>query len=157
MYDALVAAHVLCAVVGFGAVALSGVYGALARKPQATGEHDLPAGARGAAGDRPADEVARYFSSRSWAEWLILPVPVLGAVALAMNPSKGDLADVWVLGGILVWSLAAALLVLVVRPAESAIRRGGDHRSAARRLMWSSIASDLLFVAALALMVTQPR
>ena len=154
VYDALIAAHVVCAVVGFGAVALSGVYGGLAGRPG-------PQGDRGALGDHrpegPPEEVSRYFASSGRAEWLIVPIPFLGAAAFAMRPSKGDFAEVWVIGGTVIWTLAVALLLLVVRPAESSIRREEPALRPGRRLMWSSIASDVLFVAALALMVTQPR
>lgn len=153
MYDALVAAHVVCAVIGFGAVALSGVYGGFARRP-VTQRGALPQDGRP---EGPRDEVARYFASRGWAEWLIVPVPFLGAGALAARPSKGDFGDVWVVGGIVIWTLAVMLLLLVVRPAEASIRRGERALRAGRRLMWSSVASNALFVAALALMVTQPR
>ena len=139
MYDALVAAHVVCAVVGFGSVALSGVYGAIVSRP----------------GDR--EETARYFASRGWTELLVLPVPILGAAALAMKPEKGDFADLWVSGGIVAWSAATALLLRVVRPAEASIRRGIEVEGSGRRLMWASVATDVLFVVALGLMVTQPK
>lgn len=139
MYDALVAAHVVCAVVGFGSVALSGVYGGLARR----------------AGS--GEETSRYFSSRGWAEWLVLAVPFLGAAALASKPAKGDFTDVWVLGGIVAWVVAAVLLVRVVRPAEAGIRKGIEVKRGGRRLLWASVGMDVLFVIALALMVTQPK
>jgi hypothetical protein len=64
-----------------------------------------------------------------------------------------------VTGGLVLWALAAGLLLGVVRPAENRIRAGGPHhdvRSAGARLMWAATASDVLFVLALALMVTQP-
>ena len=154
MYDALIAAHVVCAVVGFGAVALSGVYGGLVGRPGTQGDRGALHGRRA---EGPPEEVSRYFASRGWAEWLIVPVPFLGAAALAVRPSKGDFAEVWVVGGIVIWTLAVVLLLLVVRPAEASIRREEPALRAGRRLMWSSVASDLLFVAALALMVTQPR
>lgn len=139
VYDALVAAHVVCAVVGFGSVALSGVYGGFAR------------------GSGSGEDTARYFASRGWAEWLVVAVPFLGAAALASKPQKGDLADVWVIGGIVIWVVAAALLVGVVRPAEAGIRSGADPQRCGRRLMWSSVAMDVLFVLALGIMVTQPK
>lgn len=139
MYDALVAAHVICAVVGFGSVALSGIYGGFAGR------------------SGPREETARFFASRGWAEWLVVPVPLLGAAALALKPEKGDFSDVWVMGGIVVWAVAATLLVLFVRPAEARIREGREVERSGRRLLWSSVAMDALFVVALGLMVTQPR
>jgi len=137
-YDALVAVHVVFAVVGFGAVAISGVYGALARN-QAN-----------------ASETTRYFASRGIAEWLIIPVPFVGLAALLVDHRSGDLTEVWVLGGSAVWIAAAAILLAVVRPAEGRLRRGQDPVGSGRVLMWSGIASDVLFVVALALMVAQP-
>jgi hypothetical protein len=145
LYDALVALHVVSAVVGFGAVALSGVYGATARH----------------AGRRDAqEEIARYFRSPGRAEWLVLAVPFLGAAALGARPEGADFGAVWVVSGAVLWLAAAALLLGVVRPAERRIRaaagRAGPTAAAGRRLMWAAAASDVLFVAALVLMVGQP-
>ena len=137
-YDALVALHVVCALAGFGAVAISGVYGGLARKPSNQAE------------------TARYFASGGRAEWLIFPVPFFGLAALLVDHRSDDLTDVWVLGGSVLWIAAAALLLVVVRPAEKRLRSGEEIAVAGRALMLAGIASDVLFVAALALMVTQP-
>jgi hypothetical protein len=145
LYDVLVALHVLSAVVGFGAVALSGVYGATARRA-----------------DRPdsGEETARYFRSPGRAEWLVLAVPFLGAAALGARPEGADFGAVWVISAAVIWLAAAALLLWVVRPAERGIRaaagRPDPTAAAGRRLMWGSLASDALFVAALVLMVGQP-
>lgn len=145
LYDALVALHVLAAVVGFGAVGLSGVYGGTARHV-----------------DRPeaGEEAARYFRAPGRAEWLVLAVPFLGAAALAFRPEGADFGAVWVVSGAVVWLAAAALLLGVVRPEEGRIRAaaGGRNGVAAsgRRLMWAGAISDLLFVVALVLMVGQP-
>jgi hypothetical protein len=144
IFDALLVLHVLSAVVGFGSVAISGVYGAIVRHP-----------------DRPGsqEETRRYFQSRGWAELLILAVPVFGVAALGFRPSGADFSDVWVIAGLLLWLAAATLLIAVVRPAERTIRLAPPGFSAApagRRLMWASIACDVLFVFAFAVMVTQP-
>lgn len=138
LYDALVALHVLCALAGFGAVAISGVYGGLARKPSNQAE------------------TARYFASGGLAEWLILPVPFIGLAALLVDHRSGDLSDAWVLGGSVLWLAAAALLLIVVRPAEKRLRQGEETATAGRALSLAGIAFDVLFVAALVLMVTQP-
>ncbi len=142
IFDVLVAMHVVCALVGFGSVAISGVYGASARR---SGEQG------------PSEETARYFRSRGWPELLILAVPVFGATAVGFRPEGADFGDVWVIGGLVAWALASALLVGVVRPAEIRIRGGGaDVHTSGSRLMWAAAASDVLFVVALALMITQP-
>ncbi len=66
----------------------------------------------------------------------------------------------WVVTAAVVWAAAAALLLGVVRPAERRIRNAAEVGAAAvaagRRLMWAAVASDVLFVAALVLMVGQP-
>jgi hypothetical protein len=161
LYDALIALHVVSAVVGFGAVALSGLYGATARHPDRA---------------RATEEAARFFRSPGRAEWLVLVVPFLGAAALGVRPSGADFADTWVIAASIIWLAAAALLLGVVRPAERRIRsdirpltEGGPARpasvrpgpapdlaAAGRLLMWGAIGSDLLFVAALILMIGQP-
>ena len=144
IFDVLVGLHVVCALVGFGSVAISGVYGAWLRR---TEQADV------------SEETARYFQSRGWPELLILGVPVFGIAAIGFRPHGADFGDLWVTGGLALWALAAVLLLGVVRPAENRIRAGGpDHDvgGAGARLMWAAAACDVLFVLALALMVTQP-
>jgi hypothetical protein len=144
LYDVLVALHVVSAVVGFGAVALSGVYGAMARHV-----------------DRPEarEETARYFRSPGRPEWLVLPVPFLGAAALGARPEGADFAAVWVVVAGVVWLAATILLLGVVRPAQRQIRAAAGPEQTARaggRLMWAALASDVLFVVALVFMIGQP-
>lgn len=153
LYDVLVGLHVACAVIGFGAVAISGTYGGAARR---LGQGDA------------AEEAGRYFSRRGLAEWLVLPVPVFGAAALAVRPGGSGWTDAWVLTAAGIWLVAAGLLLGVVRPAEARIARwlrghpaptgarDGGARQAGNLLVWGAAACDVLFVAALALMVTQP-
>src|SRR5262249_56424007 len=129
---------------GLGGVALSGVYGAVARHP-----------------DRPEakEETARYFRSPSRAEWLVLPVPFLGAACRGARPQGADFAAVWVVVGAVVWLAASVLLLGVIRPAQGQIRAAGGREqtaSAGRRLMWAALASDVLFVVALVVMIGQP-
>jgi hypothetical protein len=162
IYDALVALHVIAAIVGFGAVALSGIYGGLA--------------ARQAEPDA-AEESARYFRSPGRAEWLILAVPVLGSAALGFRREGAGFGDTWVVAALVIWAGAAGLLLGVVRPAERDLRRAATASTAsspsgreagagagsslpvarpARRLKWGAAACDVLFVAALVLMIAQP-
>lgn len=149
-YDVLVGLHVLCAVVGFGAVAVSGAYGAIGRN----------AGSAGARSDA-AEEVRRYFSSRSVMEYLLLVAPAFGVAAMVVRPGGPEFGQPWAVAGMVIWVAAAGVLTAIVRPAERRIRRAGtDMASAAgasRTLMWAAGACDLMFVAALFLMVTQPR
>lgn len=148
LYDALVGAHVVAAVVGFGSVAVSGVYGATARSPSRA---------------ETLEEVRRYFRGRGWAEYLLLTVPFFGLAALSVRPGHHSYSYVWVIAGEAIWVAAVALLLFVVRPAERAVRHaaGSSRPAAARgpgsRLLWASIGSNVLFVVALGFMVTQPR
>ncbi|MGH9055840.1 MAG: DUF2269 family protein [Acidimicrobiales bacterium] len=159
IFDVLLALHVACAVVGFGAVAVSGVYGGTARR---------------VSGRDRAEETRRYFASPGRLEWLVLAVPFLGAGALAARPGSDDFTAVWVLGGAAIWLVSAGLLLWVVRPAERAIRTAtsasapglppaqaarADHAvvtAAGRQLLWAGVVCDAGFVIALALMVSQP-
>ena len=156
LYDVLVALHVVCAVAGFGAVAVSGAYGAIGRR------------ARDEAG---VEEVRRFFSSRSWVAHLLLVAPVFGVAAMAVRPGGSEFGALWAVAGLVIWVMAGALLLAVVRPSERVVRaavstpagpgpagRGPDAslRAGATRLMWAGAASDMLFVVALVLMVTQP-
>jgi len=163
-YDVLVAFHVVAAVVGFGSVAISGVYGASARRLSARTDDELRARTRyGQERPERVEEIRRYFRGRSLAEYLIVIAPFFGAAALASRPGHHGFGSLWVVAGEIIWVVASALLLLVVRPAEGAIRRAagaGDldaARAPGRRLMWASVVTDVLFVIALAFMVTQPR
>ncbi len=149
-YDVLVGLHVLCAVIGFGAVAVSGAYGAIGRHASADG-----------ARPQAASEVRRYFASPSSLEYLLLLAPVLGVAAMSVRPGGSEFGQIWVVAGLFIWVVAGGLLTAVVRPAERRIRGAGEDLGSvtddARRLMWAAGASDALFVLALILMVTQPR
>jgi hypothetical protein len=173
-YDVLVGLHVAAAIVGFGAVALSGVYGGSATRPGRDGA---------------LEELRRYFTAPARAELLITVVPVLGVVALAVEPGPDRLGQLWVAVALVLWVIASVLLFAVVRPAEAAIRRevisasgpaghpeapagpgvaadgpvpGFDAGAVARlqtagsRLRWSAAASDLVFFVALVVMVIKP-
>lgn len=148
LYDVLVGLHVVCAVVGFGSVAVSGAYGAIGRRARA--------------GDG-VEEVRRFFGSGSGMQHLLLVAPVFGIAAMAVRPGGSEFGQVWAVSGLVLWALAAAVLFGAVRPAERAIRAGlapdGGPTAvgaASGRLMWAAAASDVLFVVALMLMVTQP-
>lgn len=149
-YDVLVGLHVVCAVIGFGAVAISGAYGAIGRNV-------------GKPGGRPeaGEEVRRYFASGSALEYLVLIAPVFGLAAMSVRPGGHEFGQTWAVAGTVIWVVAGGLLTAVIRPAVRRIRRAGDDMEAAapdaRRVMWAAACSDLLFVVALFLMVTQPR
>ncbi len=108
-YSIVLIAHVLCAVVGFGAVALTGVQAWRARRgPDAPG----------------AAAVRRFFTPGvNWAARLLYGVPVFGFALLAMSKGAFDTDDAWVTAGLLVWLVAAGTAELVVWPGERRIQR----------------------------------
>ncbi|MGC8511744.1 MAG: hypothetical protein ACP5P1_01705 [Acidimicrobiales bacterium] len=182
LYDIFVAAHVSLALVGFGAVALSGAYGVVGRKG-------------------PTRELVRFISGRTWAEFALVAAPLFGVAAMGVRPGGSEFSQLWALGGLTIWVVASLLLVLVLRPAEGKLRSavsqirvetlgssdpgevsqaggstamagaGGpvaswdvrgdiglelDVRVYATRIAWAGAISDLLFLGALMMMVTQP-
>jgi len=174
VYDILVAVHVSMALVGFGAVALSGAYGVVGRKGLSR-------------------ELARFISGRTWAEFALVAAPLFGVAAMAVRPGGSEFSQLWAIVGLAIWVVASVLLVCVLRPAETKLRsavaradldphdpdeRAGESQAVARaevggeerrdmalemdvrvhatRIAWAGALSDLLFVGALMMMVTQP-
>ncbi|HEY3703208.1 MAG TPA: DUF2269 family protein [Acidimicrobiales bacterium] len=147
----VVVLHVLSAVVGFGAIFLSGVYAGLARR-------------------RPSGAVRRYFRpGPNWAARGVYLVPVLGVVLVETSHGADRFAQVWVWVSILLWVLVAALAHAVVWPGERRIQqlvaglpptgigaRQAELDRACRRVERAAVAIDLTFVATLVLMVAKP-
>lgn len=168
-YQILLVAHVGCAIVGFGSMALTGGYARLAGREEARG------GPPRAARPGPPRAARRYFRpGPNLASRLVLVVPVLGLGLVGLDPGA-DLGQAWVWLGLALWALAAALAVTVLWPAEARIQdllalpvAGGPTAppglpgpgalaQASRRASMSAAAIDLAFVAALVIMVAQPR
>jgi hypothetical protein len=162
------------ALVGFGAVALSGAYGVVGRKGLSR-------------------ELVRFISGRTWAEFALVAAPLFGVAAMAVRPGGSEFSQLWAIVGLAIWVVASVLLVCVLRPAETKLRsavaqadlnphdpdeRAGELQAVARaevgreerrdmaletdvrahatRIAWAGALSDLLFVGALMMMVTQP-
>ena len=148
-YVVLVALHVISAVVGFAAIALSGVYGGTA------GHLDRP-GAMA--------ETRRFFSTPNRAALATLAVPFFAVAALAAGGHRSEFGHLWVSAALVVWVAAAGVFTAVVRPAERALAQllQGEPpdtaavASVARRLSRAAAACDVAFVVALGLMIWQP-
>lgn len=158
-YDVFVALHVAAAVLGFGSVALSGVYGGNARRLDQ---------------ESAAEELRRYFRAPGRVELALLAVPVFGAAALALDPGSRGFGELWVDVGLGLWAVAAVLLLGIVRPAEAVLRRASRAAevpeepvghgliserglpAAGRRLQWAAAGTDLIFLVALIVMVIKP-
>ena len=152
IYLALVACHVGAALLGFGAVALSGVYAASARRL-----------------DRPGalEETARFFRARSVGQWAIMAVPILGVAAVAIQPGGHGLLHPWVVIALVLWLVAAAAVVAVASPARASLRAAlrapgpgpadpAAVAAAARRLAAAAAVCDAVFVVAVIDMVIRP-
>ena len=152
-YDLLVVAHVLSAVIGFGAVGASGLYASRARS---LGRPQVSASLR------------RYFApGRNWAARSLLLTPVLGGILLGAG-DRPAAAAAWPWIGLGVWLLAAAVVSAVCWPAERAVQaelaredvQAGEGeaalRAACRRLEKGAAVVSVLFVVALVVMIAQP-
>ncbi|MCU4184370.1 hypothetical protein K6U06_08355 [Acidiferrimicrobium sp. IK] len=110
--------HVAASLVGFGAIALSGVYASTARHIERPGA---------------MEESIRYFQARSMGEWALLAVPVLGVAAVATDPAGGGLGQAWIAIALTLWAVAVGVAAGMARPARSALRvalRSGAPRAA---------------------------
>lgn len=170
LYEVVLAGHVLCAIVGFGSILVTGGYAGAARP-------------RSAHGPVP-DAVRRYFRpGPNRASRVIFAVPVLGLVLAAMGGGAA-FGQPWLWAGSGLWLLAAALAVGVVWPAEARIASlvveteatheppaagapggggqtmtgpaRGSLASAARRASWAAAAVDVVVVSAAVVMVARP-
>ena len=153
LYSVLLVLHVAAAVVGFGALALTGAQaGRAARGPAQAG----------------AEGVRRYFRPGvNWAGRALYAVPVLGFALVADSAGAFGAADRFVLAGLVLWLAAAAAAEMVVWPAEQRIQaivttRWSDEgarpalvRDCARVRTWAALL-DVVFLAAVVVMVAKP-
>jgi hypothetical protein len=156
-YDALVGLHVLSAVVGFGAVGVSGTYAARARSTVAP---------------RGDDGLRRYFhAGANWAERSLFLTPVLGAIVLWAGDSSA-VSQAWPWIGLGCWVLAVGIATGLCWPAERRIQTfladapgPGEQEAAGLRefreactaLQRGASAISLCFLVAVVAMIWQPR
>jgi hypothetical protein len=119
-FGALVALHALCALAGFGSIGFAGTYASRAAHLPA-----MPAAAPGAdeaAPDPETEEITRYFSrpARFWKA--VVAVPVLGALALAVQPDGKGFGQAWVISAFVVWFVATGVASGLVVPALGRMR-----------------------------------
>lgn len=152
-YSVLLVLHVAAAVVGFGALAVTGVQAARLRRRL----------------DGPAlDNIGRYFRPGvNWPARSLYAVPVLGFALLADSGGAFDAGDRWVVAGLVLWALSALAAEVVVWPGERRIQawftEGRDDPAAGALLdrlcaqvAFSSAVLAVLFVAAMVVMVSKP-
>ena len=153
-YATVVVVHVLFAVVGFGALGMTGAYARLVR---VSPDPSLSPGLR------------RYFRpGRNIGARAIYLVPVFGAIALGFSPDVHHLFPYLGLG---IWLAATGVASGVLWPAEAKIQRFMSADAAvakepsdreallnvARICERAAMVTDLCFVVALVVMIAQPN
>jgi hypothetical protein len=150
LYTCFLLLHVVCAVVGFGAMVITGVQAGRARHGP-TSAH--------------AQAVRRYFGPGvNWAARVIYLVPVFGFVLLAVSGGTFDVSDTFVLTGLGLWAAATVVAEVVFWPAERRVQRvvTGDWRpgeafgSDCRRVVGAAWFLVLVFAAATLVMFARP-
>jgi hypothetical protein len=162
-YSILLLLHVACAVVGFGALAVTGIQARRAR--------------RGPAGP-DADAVRRYFRPGvNWVARLLYGVPLFGFALISASRGAFAAGDGFVLAGLGLWSAATVVAEVVVWPGERRIQevvstgwdagRGaspeGEPAATVRRfdldchrVAGAAVVLSAVFLVAVVLMVAQP-
>jgi hypothetical protein len=106
-YDIVLLAHVLSALVGFGAVVVAGGY-ALALR------HAGPGG----------EAVRRYYRPGiNWGGRVLFLVPVLGVALIAMSHGRWGYSDGWVGLGLVLWAAAATVAEMALWPTERRLQQ----------------------------------
>ena len=152
-YSILLVLHVAAAVIGFGAVATTGLQAARARRGPAA---------------RGADGVRRYFRPGvNWPGRALYAVPVLGFALAADSNGAVKLGDGWVVAGLLLWLAAAAVAEAVVWPGERRMQAivserwddpalGAELQRTCLQVSAGSAALVGVFSAAVVIMVAKP-
>ena len=142
IYRLVLLLHIAAVVVGFGGIALNGLYGAQARQR---------GGAEGAAiGD------ANRAVTRGAASFVYL-VPLFGIALVLLSDGIWGFDQLWISLSFLLYLVAAGLLGAVVVPTQRRIgSASGDLDRLHARLTAATAAVNLLGVALLALMIWKP-
>lgn len=146
-YDVVLLAHVLAALIGFGAV---GVAGANAL-------------ALGRSGPR-AESVRRYYRPGvNWGGRILFLVPVFGVALVQMSRGDWSFSDGWITVGIALWAVVAVVAEMVLWPTERRLQEAvaEDRPVAAIRTQCALVAAlsasfVLVLVVATVVMVAKP-
>ncbi len=153
MFDLLLVAHMGSALIGFGAIAVTGVQAWRARLGP---------------GSQSADSVRRYFRPGvNWLGRVLFLVPVFGVSLVLASKHAFGFSDTFVLIGLGLWTTAAVVAELVVWPGERRIQQavsssweeeagGVKLRGTCLRVAASSAFLCAVFLVAVVIMVGQP-
>jgi hypothetical protein len=101
-YDIVLLGHVLSALAGYGVLVVAGAYALALGRPGPTSE-----------------PVRRYYRPGvNWAGRVLALVPVLGAVLVAMSKGDWSFSDEWIIIGLLLWAVSAAVAEMGLWPTE---------------------------------------
>lgn len=158
-YDVLLLLHIAAGLVGFGAIAVAGLRARAGRRsPDPGGDSSL----------------RRFFAPGSdWPARAIFLVPLLG-LALLLGGDWPDVSAAWPWIGLIIWIGAAGIATGGCWPAERSAQEALAHlegagddearsawtttfRASCRRMERSVGCISLCFLAAVAVMVVQPR
>jgi hypothetical protein len=157
-YGVALGVHIVAAGLGFGTIALSGVYAARCRHVRTAEDQS---------------EVERFFRSPHRVGRTLWAVPVAGGCALWIHDGAGALGQAWAVAAGGVWAVAILLAVSVIWPAERRLRPiltaagraclpfpaaspGSEPAGLCLRIERAAAVGDVAFVLALGLMIFQP-
>jgi hypothetical protein len=152
-YSVLLLLHVAAAVVGFGALAVTGAQAGRARRGP---------------GQPGAEGVRRYFRPGvNWAGRVLYVVPVAGFGLVADSNGAFAAAQGFVVSGLVLWVLATAVAEAVVWPGERRLQQlvteAWDEPiamaaidSEAQRVQVAAVVTTVVFVVAVVLMFGKP-
>jgi hypothetical protein len=146
-YDIVLLAHVLSALVGFGAVVVAGGFAFLLGRSGPDSE-----------------AVRRYYRPGvNWAGRVLFLVPVLGVVLILMSHGRWSFSDGWIMGGLALWAVAALGAEMALWPAERALQEAVSGRaptdavaSGCRAVMALAALGLVVLVAGSVIMVAKP-
>lgn len=140
-YNTVLVLHILAVVVGFGAIALSG----------------LAAGQAGSGTDAAAVVRSHWTVARGWAMWAVYAVFVLGIGLVLMSDDAWSFGDPWLSAAMGLYIVGIGAFHMLLAPARRQLASGsGDAAAAGRRLALGAGILDVVLVANLVLMVFKP-
>jgi hypothetical protein len=137
-YDIVLLAHVLSALVGFGAVVVAGAF-ALVLSRFGPG----------------SEAVRRYYRPGvNWAGRVLFLVPILGVVLVLMSHGQWSFSDGWIMGGLGLWALAAVGAEMALWPAERQLQQAVSEAAPAESVRPRCRAVTLMAALGFVILVT---
>lgn len=148
-YNSVLFVHVLCAIVGFGAVMLNGIWGSALSK---------------ATGDAAATLATTLHKVSKIAEIFIYAVPVFGILVIVLSDEAHKFASPWISASFTLYVIALGLSLAVLQPSVKklvSIAVEGNPATPERAALEKKVAAvsgvmHLTFVLILLLMVFGP-